>query len=362
MFVDERIMRSRCLNRTGHGDRQAHISGVNAISRHINLSVARSCFVRCPACYNHFGRPNRLVSSTTIVSFLRFARYRGFDRVTLCGGDPLSRPDILELLGDIRALGLRINLDTVGTPLLGDSRATFFGDGPVPSVDVTRLVELVDLVGIPLDGSSNDVIAQFRTGRSDLLSEQISILGLLDEAGAAICVNTVVHRGNLTDLGPIASRIELFSGVTKWQLFQFSPSGPLGFHNRSTFEISEASFTQAQHEILSHRSTSLPPVVEFKSNSARDGAYLLVDSEGQVWTPDAGAHPSSQAAPGRHLLGTIEQRQHWHSILEFARRGATPDHNQPLHSPTRDLGSSPELGGSPQEHATGGVATCTPRR
>jgi molybdenum cofactor biosynthesis enzyme MoaA len=73
--------------------------------RSINLSVARSCFVRCSGCYNHFGKHAALASSDEILASLRYAYERGIRKVTLCGGDPLARADILDLLMRIRVVG-----------------------------------------------------------------------------------------------------------------------------------------------------------------------------------------------------------------------------------------------------------------
>jgi pyruvate-formate lyase-activating enzyme len=78
-------------------------------------------------CCNHFGCIESIVSSDVVVDFLAHSQSRGFSKVTLCGGDPLARPGIISLLQSIETLGIHINLDTAGTPLLGPAATRFFG-------------------------------------------------------------------------------------------------------------------------------------------------------------------------------------------------------------------------------------------
>lgn len=55
----------------------------------INISVARACFVRCDGCYNHFGRPGRILTTEEIVAFLSYARARGSPRLRCAEVIPL---------------------------------------------------------------------------------------------------------------------------------------------------------------------------------------------------------------------------------------------------------------------------------
>ncbi len=246
----------------------------------LNLSVGRACFTRCDGCYNFFGKSAHLPSNATLLRFLEYAWKRGVTKITLCGGDPLSRPDILPLVRSMKQIGFRINLDTVGSNLLGPTHTIFYGRGDVPRVDPAELGELVDMLGIPLDGVSEASISRFRTGRPGILSEQLAILDLLSRAGAAICVNTVVHQANASEVTAIGELVAGFSGVRRWQLFQFSPTGPLGFLNREKFELPTRRFVQVV------RGLRLPGVViDAKSNARRKHSYLLIDSDGVAWVP-----------------------------------------------------------------------------
>ena len=199
----------------------------------INISVGRSCFVQCLGCYNHFGKNKNVLPVDIILGFLKFLKKEcSVSKVTLCGGDPLSRPDIMVLLEKIKTLDFFITLDTVGTPLLSNTETIFYGMEKVNKVDPKALVELVDLIGIPIDGDSNESFAAFRKKRPKIFDEQLSILEKLDLHNANVCINTVAHKDNIHIIKNIYDIIKSYNAIKKWQIFQFMPIGPLGFKTK----------------------------------------------------------------------------------------------------------------------------------
>ncbi len=115
----------------------------------IILSAGRSCFVKCLGCYNFFGKSEDLTKTSIILDFLARAKRSGIEKVTIGGGDPLSRPDIIDLLTQVKGMGFKINVDTVGTPLLGPAETIFFGHRQVNQVSANSISSLVDNIGIP---------------------------------------------------------------------------------------------------------------------------------------------------------------------------------------------------------------------
>lgn len=287
----------------------------------LNISVARACFVRCDGCYNHFGRRSNTVGTDEIITFLAFARTKGIAKVTLCGGDPLARADLMLLLDEIRRLGYSINLDTVGTPIIGDATTRFYGHDVVRRVDAAQLAQLVDLIGIPIDGASNESIALFRSGRPNLLDEQMQIMAALNACNARICINTVVHKSNIKDIPSVLELIEPFDSVEKWQLFQFAPIGPLGYRNRERYSITAEAFTRLKDQLHGIAGESrFGGRLEFKSNADRKGNYLLVDSDGLAWMPQASTTTSwdyaSDENDQRIVLGDITRHEDHEAILD----------------------------------------------
>lgn len=131
----------------------------------LNLAVGPSCFVRCDGCYNLFGRTatrGGLVTMRELEPFVRSAREFGVDQVTVSGGDPLTHPEIFDILAMLRSLGFFIKMDTVGSAFMRDSRIQFYGSGSVSQVDPASIAPLVDMIGLPLDGASTMVQRRFR--------------------------------------------------------------------------------------------------------------------------------------------------------------------------------------------------------
>lgn len=74
------------------------------------------CDLRCPFCHNGdlvTGGGPAALDRGELLDFLR-ARRGLLDGVCITGGEPLLRPDLWELLADIRALGFAVKLDTNG--------------------------------------------------------------------------------------------------------------------------------------------------------------------------------------------------------------------------------------------------------
>lgn len=272
--------------------------------RSIILSAGKSCFVACPGCYNYFAPT--LVDTPAILTFAAAYQQRfGLTKITVGGGDPLTRPDLIALLRGLRAMDLSISLDTVGTAFLRDAQIRFMGHGTTPRVDVVTVAELVDVIGIPLDGVTDPVQQLFRRHAS--VRDQLGILDALDAARARVGLNTVVHSGNTHEIPAIAALLAAHPSVRQWQLFQFMPIGPLGHRNRESYFLDHAAFERVAETALDAAPSSVQ--VTPKSAGARKNRYLLIDSAGQVWIPDqTGTESWSQSDDNgsRATLGSIK--------------------------------------------------------
>jgi heme b synthase len=121
----------------------------------------------------------------------------------LTGGEPLLRPDILEIAAYATAQGLRVVMATNGT-----------------LIDATRARELkrsgIQRVSISLDGASAETHDRFR-GVEGAFGGALEGLRYLREAGVEVQINTTVTQRNLheiekiyalaTDLGAVAHHI-----------------------------------------------------------------------------------------------------------------------------------------------------------
>jgi pyruvate-formate lyase-activating enzyme len=286
----------------------------------LNLAVARSCFVQCRGCYNHFSDESELVSADVVRAFLDYCnRQSRVAGVTLCGGDPLSRSDIISLVSGITELGIPVKLDTVGTSFLGPSKLRFFGSGSVPKTDPAELLPLLNWIGIPLDGWSQESVTRFRKGRPRLFEETLEVLHIVSRFDTPVGVNTVVHQGNVDDLDKVGAVLASFR-VAEWQLFEYRPSGPLSFRNREQFMLPAGRFDKVATAFSGRRSDELgPALVTAKSAYEVLPSRLVVDSAGLAWSHLKWMEPpASDPGPRRVVVGNIRLPSDYERILAAA--------------------------------------------
>ncbi|HEV3157142.1 MAG TPA: radical SAM protein [Candidatus Baltobacteraceae bacterium] len=291
--------------------------------RSVIISAARTCFVYCRGCYNHFGRNKDIAPTSAITRFAERLAGTGMSKLTIGGGDPLSRYDIIALLESLKRLGFKINLDTVGTPLLGSVSTYFNGRVQINHIDSTKLLGRVDRLGIPIDGSTDEVATAFRSGRKSFAIEQERVLAATERAMLPVVVNTVVHKRNVQDITNIAHIIRKFANIIQWQLFQFTPSGPLAYQHRDKFDVDDDTFTAATdpiklQSILERTDVSIVP----KTRTMRKNAYLLIDSDGIAWSPRESNgsewHIETDAHMEREVIGDIRCEDDLGRIIKYA--------------------------------------------
>ena len=75
------------------------------------------CNLRCPFCHNSElfgGKPEPVMSEESFLAYLK-SRQGLLDGVCVSGGEPTLRPELPELLAQIKALGFAVKLDTNGS-------------------------------------------------------------------------------------------------------------------------------------------------------------------------------------------------------------------------------------------------------
>lgn len=289
---------------------------------HLNIFVSQSCFVYCKGCYS-FSREEekgKIMSTYKLVEFLKFVYNAGCHNVTLCGGDPLTRLDIIELLEKIKEIGFTISLDTVGSPIIKD----VIKDKQivVKQLDAQKLANLVDVIGIPIDGSNNEIFKRFRQTNVDIVSQQLAICEELHKFGAHICINTVAHKGNLKDAYGLAKLVKQLNYINKWQIFQYEPLGKFGLKNRELFEITDKQFAEFQSEVLEVFNNDITKL-QFKASHNRKNAYMLIDNSGNAWIPSFENMCLSECSyilDDNVIIGNIANPEDWNKICSHLDR------------------------------------------
>ena len=171
----------------------------------------------------------------------------------------------------------------------------------------------------PIDGSTNEIFKLFRPTKSDLVNEQIAICEELHKFNANICINTVAHKGNLTDSRNLAGLIKNLDYIKKWQIFQYEPLGRYGLRNRQLFEITDEEFLNFQSEILEVYGNNTGKI-QFKSFNNRQNIYMLIDNSGNAWIPSKEKMSSSKCSYNLNedtIIGNITNPKDWVKICSY---------------------------------------------
>lgn len=280
---------------------------------HLNIFVSPKCFSHCKGCYSYsrHEKCNQEVSTDNIISFLNYAYSKGINNVTFCGGDPLTRYDIIELLKRTKNIGFKISLDSLGTNLIKNI-INEKGDIVYRKIDPKIISKYIDIIGIPIDGSSNSIIKKFRQTNSDTLKEQQQICEKLNECGISICINTVVHKGNINDAKELSNLINKINYISKWQLFKYIPSGKSDINNKELYDISDEQFNEFKNIIECNY--NYKEKLQFKDENNRNNAYMMIDNSGDAWIP---CYKDIEKNDERKIIGNIKNSNDWSIIISY---------------------------------------------
>jgi radical SAM protein with 4Fe4S-binding SPASM domain len=156
----------------------------------IDLELTKRCNFNCIYCYADGGKPNpEELSLDEIKDVLDQAKGLGAKKVTITGGEPMTRPDFWEVVEYARGIGLSVNLYTNGS--LVDEKAA------------KRLAELDVFPCVKLD--SRDPMTQDRlAGKMGAFDKIMEGIGNLQGVGYGkerqMNINTVITAKNINGL------------------------------------------------------------------------------------------------------------------------------------------------------------------
>src|SRR5277367_7035631 len=146
---------------------------------------------RCPLHCLYCSNPQELQSRATELPTDTWSRVfkeaaeLGVLQADFTGGEPLARPDILELIRAARTAGLYVNLITSGMPL-----------------DETRLAKLVeaglDHLQLSFQGAHADTAEEISNTKSH--AQKLRVLEWLKKVRVAVTLNFVIHRRNIDQI------------------------------------------------------------------------------------------------------------------------------------------------------------------
>jgi AdoMet-dependent heme synthase len=223
--------------------------------------TTRACDLACKHCRAEAvtQRHPEELKTEEVKRMMEDVRRFGRPLFVLTGGDPLKRPDTVELVRHGASIGLRMAMTPSGTPLM------------TPEI----LAELADAglsrLAVSLDGSTAEIHDAFR-GVDGSYDWTIRMIRVARELGLSTQINTTVARHNVADFENL---IELMSdlGIALWSVFFLVPTG-----RAKTEDIA----TPEEFERIFHRMYDLSKTAPFDIKSTAAPQYRRVVLQRQV--------------------------------------------------------------------------------
>ena len=157
--------------------------------------LTHRCPLHCVYCSNPVELIHRADELSTEVwsRIFREAAEAGVLQIDFTGGEPLARPDIVDLVRSARSAGLYVNLITSGMPL-----------------DEKRLDELVqaglDHFQLSFQGAAEESANEISGTKAH--AQKIRVLKWLSRRHVALTLNFVIHRHNINQLAGMVALAE----------------------------------------------------------------------------------------------------------------------------------------------------------
>lgn len=253
--------------------------------------------MNCEWCYVPFLAP--AANEHIVKSVVQRIAELGFTSLTVGGGDPFQYRFLPNVLRLARSLNLFVHVDTHAKSL----RET------AANQDLIR--NSVDLIGLPLDGSSSETHDRMRSspGHFNLVFRRLHWLAPFQDR---LKINTVVSTENQHDLVQLARLISVVR-PTRWSIYHYWALGPAA-KVESQHALSQVLFSEVAEEarqVLLGGGT----VVEVNAEDSRRDTYPIVHHDGSVFVHSAA--PDNKFIP----LGSLFEER----TMDLIRSHCGPD-------------------------------------
>jgi pyrroloquinoline quinone biosynthesis protein E len=160
------------------------------------LELTHRCPLQCPYCSNplELERASAELDTASWLSVLDQAAEIGVLQVHFTGGEPLSRRDIVDLVGHASGRGLYTNIITSGVTLDDRMMGNLMGAG----------VDHIQLSFQDVDPAANDMFG----GSPGAFAKKRAAADRIREAGLPLTLNFVVHRANVDRVAQMIAMAE----------------------------------------------------------------------------------------------------------------------------------------------------------
>jgi AdoMet-dependent heme synthase len=212
--------------------------------------MTQACDLACAHC-RASARPERdsgELSTEEAKQLLRRFAEEHIPLVVLTGGDPAKRPDLVELVGYGRSLGLHLGLTPSATPLVTRPLIR-----ELAQAGLSRLAVSVDGADAPSHDAFRGVTGSFAAAER--------ILDHARDAGLRTQINTSLHAGNVDSLSGMADFVRR-SGAVLWSVFLIVPTGRATASQLPSAEVVESRLCElvaiAEHAPFAVKTTEAP--------------------------------------------------------------------------------------------------------
>jgi MoaA/NifB/PqqE/SkfB family radical SAM enzyme len=242
------------------------------LAKTIDFHVTSECNMECPYCWGpqDFEHP---VDTDTARKIISNIKSMGAARIVFTGGDPLLREDIIQLIHHARSIGLEVALSTTGDEL----KLSF----------LALVGEDIDLISLPLDGSSEEVNSQ--TKEKDQFAAVVRVLEWLKGyPHIDVKIATPVTRYNLADVPNILGLVENYARTTEarvfYNIFQTFPRSMDKEVEWDQLTVTDEEFA-AIKQLLKDRADI---TVNFLDHTVLDKLYVMIFPDGNLVVPSGG--------------------------------------------------------------------------
>ncbi|MEJ2600336.1 MAG: radical SAM protein [Anaerolineales bacterium] len=240
------------------------LNGVSTVDFHITAK----CSQACPYCWGprRFRNPVDTESAKRIIARIKEL---GVRRIVFTGGDPLQRPDALDLIRYAKETGLETALSATG-------------DFLTPEI-LKGLSPFLDLISLPLDGSTETINSKTKhPGHFSAIMQSLDWLRAYPGIDVKVC--TPVTRHNLSDIPAIAQLVEAYAQTTRarvfYNVFQAFPRAMFSVQWEKLI-VSEDEFSQLKDQVGAKANIR----INYLSHETLDKLYVMVFPDGSLTIP-----------------------------------------------------------------------------
>lgn len=287
----------------------------------VDLRLLGTCQLRCEWCWGpeHYRRGT--VSGSLWAATLEALAERGTRQLTISGGEPTKSAALRPVVQAARRGRMAVTLSTNGILL----------------PEFMDVVEVIDDVGIPVDGSTPLMNDRMRKGslRFHGWEKAIAAIRLVQEmrragdSNAATTVRVVIARPNLHDVPNIPEALVaagLDLSQLRIKLYQVEPFGP--HFARTDFERDWAITSDEACACAAATRASAPQAhIELQLYTNTVGRYFLIDPDGGAIGTDENQADQPIEVPYGNVVHDFERtleayREHQRSVESRERRSS----------------------------------------